>query len=89
MPQHRPLRTLSGSLLTIHNTFYTKRAFRLPKQRYLTDKTFGVIVFKNATRKAIFLANNFGIRFLRLSNINVDYKKLRKSVEEEYKKDKK
>ena len=68
---------------------WAKTRSRTKATNYLKDKTFGVIVLKNATRKAIFLANNFGIRFLRLSNINVDYKKLRKSVEEEYEKDKK
>lgn len=63
---------------------WAKTRSRTKDTNYLKDKTFGFIVFRNATPRAITLANKFGIRFLRLSNIKVDYKKLRKSVEDKY-----
>ena len=43
---------------------------------YLRDRTYGIIVFRNATRKAIRTANRLGIRFLRLSDLRIDYKKI-------------
>jgi len=47
----------------------------------LRNKTFGMIVFRNATPRSIRLANEKGIRFIRLSDIKIDYDEIRRNVE--------
>lgn len=47
----------------------------------LKNKTFGMIVFRNATPRSIRLANEKGIRFIRLSDIKIDYDAIRKNME--------
>lgn len=51
------------------------------KPAHLKDKTFGMIVFRKATRKAFDIANKYGIRFIRLSDIRIDYNHIRKEIE--------
>lgn len=46
----------------------------------LKDKTCGMIVFRRANQKAIDLANENGIRFLRLSDIKIDYNEMHAQV---------
>lgn len=42
---------------------------------YLRDKTHGIIVYRNSTKKAAPTANRLGIKFLRVSdNLRIDYK---------------
>lgn len=65
----------------IKNIEWAKTSFRGKPPYYLKDKTYGMIVFRNATRRAIELANKHKIRFIRLSDIKVDYDNLRKKVE--------
>lgn len=62
---------------------WAKTRTRNKTTNYLKDKTFGMIVFRNATKKAIEIANNRGIRFLRLSDVKIDYKTLRDAIEKE------
>lgn len=46
----------------------------------LKDKTFGMIVFRNATRKAINIANRNALRFIRLQDdVKINYDDIRKS----------
>ena len=47
----------------------------------LKERTFGTIVFRNATREAIHLANKNGIRFIRLSDIKINYEDIQKEAE--------
>lgn len=56
---------------------YAKTRTRKKTTNYLKDKTFGMIVFRNATDKAIEIANKNGLRFLRLNDVKIDYKGLR------------
>lgn len=65
---------------------WAKTIRRKSTTNYLKDKTFGIIVFRNATRNAFQVAKKLGIRFLRLSDIKVDYKQLRskKEIEEDW-----
>ena len=60
---------------------WAKTVTRKNTTNYLRDKTYGIIVFRNATRKAITIANRLGIRFLRLSDIKINYKATRLEVE--------
>lgn len=46
----------------------------------LKDKTFGMIVFRRANQKAIDLANDNGISFLRLPDIKVDFNEMRAQI---------
>ncbi len=48
---------------------------------YLKGKTYGMIVYRNATKKAINVANRLGLRFIRLSDIKVNYTSLKKEIE--------
>jgi hypothetical protein len=48
----------------------------------LRNKTYGMIVFKNSTRKGIDLANEHGIRFIRLADTKINYDDLRKEMED-------
>jgi hypothetical protein len=47
---------------------------------HLKDKTFGMIVYKNATLPAINIANRNGIRFVRLSDLKINDRAIRESV---------
>ena len=47
----------------------------------LRDRTCGMIVFRNSTRKAIDLANKHGIRYIRFSDVKTNYDDLRKEIE--------
>ncbi len=47
---------------------------------YLKEKTHGMIIYRNASKNAITIANKLGIRFLRLRDVKADYKSLRKEV---------
>ncbi len=60
---------------------WAKTVKRNSTTNYLKEKTFGIIVFRNATRKAFPIAKRLGIRFLRLRDIKVDYKVLRQENE--------
>ena len=63
---------------------WAKTVTRKSTTNYLKEKTYGIIVYRNATQKAITVANKLGIRFLRLSDIKVDYKRLQKEIEKQY-----
>jgi hypothetical protein len=60
---------------------WAKTVTRNNTTNYLRDKTYGIIVFRNATRKAITIANRLGIRFLRLSDLRIDYKEIQVETE--------
>jgi len=60
---------------------WAKTVTRKNTTNYLKDKTFGIIVYRNATKNAIMIANRVGIKFLRLSDIKVDYKRLHNEIE--------
>lgn len=60
---------------------WAKTVTRKNTTNYLKDKTYGLIIFRNATKKAIIVANRLGVRFLRLSDIKVDYKTKRSEIE--------
>jgi hypothetical protein len=60
---------------------WAKTVTRKKTTNYLRDKTFGIIVYRNATRNAIMIANRIGLKFLRLRDIKVDYKQLRNEIE--------
>jgi hypothetical protein len=51
---------------------------------YLTGNTYGMMIFRNATPGAIRKANSLGIRFLRLSDIKVDYTLLYEKIKAEF-----
>ncbi len=52
---------------------------------YLRDKTHGMIVFLNATKKSMPTANRLGIKFLRVcDDLRIDYKAIRQEVEKNY-----
>jgi hypothetical protein len=53
---------------------------------YLKDKTYGMIVFKRATKTAIELANKRNIRFIRLSDIKIDFPTVQVETEKAIKK---
>ena len=50
---------------------------------HLNHNTYGMIIYRNATKKAILLANKLGIRFLRLKDIKIDYTKIHKEFEDQ------
>jgi hypothetical protein len=62
---------------------WAKTRTRKGSTNYLKDKTHGMIIYRNATRKAIDVAKRLRIKFLRLSDIKVDYKSFRSQVEVE------
>jgi hypothetical protein len=47
----------------------------------LKGKTFGMIVFRNATPGAIEIAKKHQIRFINLSNLKIDYRDIREQAE--------
>ncbi len=51
---------------------------------YLAKNTYGMIVFRKATPAAIRKANASGIRFLRLSNLKIDYAKIVEQITVDY-----
>ncbi len=58
----------------------SSRRGRTAYEHNLKDKTYGMIVFKNSTPKAIQVALKNGIRFLRLSDIKTEYDDARKKA---------
>jgi len=62
---------------------WAKTVTRKSTTNYLKDKTFGIIVYRNATRNAILIANRLGIKFLRLRDIKVDYGTLSTEIEKQ------
>jgi hypothetical protein len=60
---------------------WAKTVTRKNTTNYLKEKTFGIIVYRNATKNAIKIANRVGIKFLRLTDIKVDYKRLHNEIE--------
>lgn len=46
----------------------------------LRDRTYGMIVYRAATRNAINLANRRGIRFIRLSDAKINYEKIQEAA---------
>jgi hypothetical protein len=46
----------------------------------LKDKTYGMIVYRNATPQAIYKANYNNLRFVRLSDLKIDYKDIREKI---------
>lgn len=51
---------------------------------YLTGNTYGMIIFRSATPGAIRKANSLGIRFLRLSDIKIDFADLCEKVKADF-----
>jgi hypothetical protein len=63
---------------------WAKTGTRNNPTNYLRDKTHGMIVFLNATKKAMPTANRLGIKFLRAGDdLRIDYKAIRQEVEKE------
>lgn len=46
----------------------------------LRGRTYGMIIFRNATKKAIEIANNNNISFIRLSKVKIDYDALKRKI---------
>lgn len=61
---------------------WAKTGARKGSDYSLKDKTHGMIVFKNSTRKGIDIANKRGIRFIRLTDAKINSDVLHKEIED-------